>query len=54
VKNKADTESVKYAAVVERCAFMAWDMERLEEFKAAFDAVIDSMRPKAEPGPAVE
>jgi hypothetical protein len=29
-------------------------MELLEEFKAGFEAVIDSMRPKAEPGPAVE
>jgi len=46
MKNKPDTESVKYAARVERFAFMAWDMDQLEEFKAGFKAVIDSMRPK--------
>ncbi len=46
MKNKPDTESVKYAARVERCAFMAWDLDKLQEFKAGFKAVIDSMRPK--------
>jgi hypothetical protein len=54
VKEKENTERMRYAAVVHQIAFMTTVMEQLEGLKLQFDGIVQSIRLKGATAPAAE